>query len=95
MRKKSRIFLVSVIVVLFIILGVFMGNFDYNKLSKVRKEYKSVNYIENEMFKYGSFNKKIKVQNKNKLNSQFFISGPIYTCPNNKMTDENLVVVDG
>ena len=95
MKKKSRIFLVSVIVILFIILGVFMGNFDYNKLSKVRKEDKSVNYIENEMFKYGSFNKKIKVQNKNKLNSQFFTSGPIYTCPNNKMTDENLVVVDG
>ena len=69
MKKKSRIFLVSVIVVLFIILGVVMGNFDYNKLSKVRKKDKSVNYIENEMFMDGSFNKKIKIQNKNKLNS--------------------------
>ena len=56
---------------------------------------KYVDVIDNELFKSGSFNKEVKVQNKNKLNSQFFTEGPIYTCPNNQMEDENLVIVDG
>lgn len=92
MKKKSRIVLVVIFIVLFMMLGVFMGSFDYNKLHDGTKY---VDVIDNELFKSGSFNKEVKVQNKNKLNSQFFTEGPIYTCPNNQMEDENLVIVDG
>lgn len=92
MKKKSRIVLVVIFIVLFMMLVVFMGSFDYNKLHDGAKY---VDVIDNELFKSGSFNKEVKVQNKNKLNSQFFTEGPIYTCPNNQMEDENLVIVDG